>query len=155
VNASVVMDASAAIKLVVDEEFSEQARTLLRDSAASAIVGPPALFSEVANTLHQRTRRQDPATHISPAEADAALDRFMALGLRLVVSDTIYRRAFDFARQHGLPNIYDTLYVVLAQELDTELWTDDRRLLDRVRMSAPWVRWIADYPLAPDDGAPA
>jgi len=37
--------------------------------------------------------------------------------------------------------------VVLAQMLDTELWTDDRRLRNAVGSVAPWIRWIGDYPL--------
>ncbi len=145
-NQIVVVDASAAIKWVV-EEFSEQAEALLNDAATSAIVGPPALITEVANALFQRARRRDPATRLTVDEAQAALDRFLALGIQLLSSDALYQEAFAFARQHRLPDIYDTLYVVLAQRLGAQLWTDDRRLLDAVRALAPWVRWIKDYPL--------
>ncbi|HEY7060087.1 MAG TPA: type II toxin-antitoxin system VapC family toxin [Chloroflexota bacterium] len=146
-NPVIVVDASAAIKWVVREEFSEQALTLYDDAASSAIVGPPALLTEVTNAIYQRTRRRDPATRLTAEEAQAALDRFLTLGVRIEASDALYREAFGFARQQALPNIYDTLYVVLARLLGTELWTDDRKLLDAVRNVAPWVRWIRDYPL--------
>jgi predicted nucleic acid-binding protein len=146
-NSIVVVDASAAIKWVVEEEFSEQAEALLDEAVASAIVGPPALITEVANALFQRTRRRDPNTRLTEDEAQAALDRFLGLGIQLLSSDALYQEAFAFARQHRLPDIYDTLYVVLAQRVGTELWTDDRKLLDAVRGVAPWVRWIKDYPL--------
>jgi predicted nucleic acid-binding protein len=143
----VVVDASAAIKWVVEEEFSKQAEALLDDAVSSAIVGPPALITEVVNALYQRTRRRDPKTRLTVVEAEAAVARFLALGIQLVSSDALYQQAFAFARQHELPDIYDTLYVVLAEHLGTELWTDDRKLLDAVRPIAPWVRWIRDYPL--------
>jgi predicted nucleic acid-binding protein len=147
-NQIVVVDASAAIKWVVEEEFSEQAEVLLDDAATSAIVGPPALITEVANALFQRTRRRDPDTRLTVAEAQLALDRFLGLGIQLLSSDALYQEAFAFGRQHGLPDLCDTLYVVLAQRVGAELWTDDRKLLDAVRVPAPWVRWIKDYPLS-------
>lgn len=96
-NQIVVVDASAAIKWVV-EEFSEQAEALLNDAATSAIVGPPALITEVANALFQRARRRDPATRLTVDEAQAALDRFLALGIQLLSSDALYQEAFAFAR---------------------------------------------------------
>jgi predicted nucleic acid-binding protein len=145
-NQTLVVDASVAIKWVVAEEFSEQAEALLNAAASSAIVGPPALLTEVANALYQRTRRRDPETRLTEDEAEAALHRFLALGIQLVSSDALYQQAFAFARQHGLADIYDTLYVVLAERLSSDLWTDDRKLLAAVRASAPWVRWIKDYP---------
>jgi predicted nucleic acid-binding protein len=85
-------------------------------------------------------------------EAEAALARLLDLGIQLSFSDTLYQQAFAYARQHGLPDVYDTLYVVLAHRLGTELWTDDRKLLDAVRHLAPWVRWIRDHPLPPPQG---
>ena len=42
---------------------------------------------------------------------------------------------------------YDSLYVVLAQLLNVELWTADQRLLQMIGAAAPWVRFIGDYPL--------
>jgi len=147
-NQIIVVDASAAIKWVVEEEFSEQAEALLDDAAMSTIVGPPALITEVANALYQRTRRRDPDTRLTVDEARAALDRFLDLGIQLLSSDGLYQDAFAFAQQYRLPDLYDTLYVVLAQRLGTELWTDDRKLLAAVRQVATWTRWIRDYPLA-------
>ena len=149
-NQILVVDASVAIKWVVAEEFSEQAEALLNDAASSAIVGPPALSTEVANALYQRTRRRDPKTRLTVGEAEAALARFLAIGIQLVSSEDLDQQAFAFARQQRLADIYDTLYVILAQRLSTELWTDDRKLLEAVRRIAPWVRWIKEYP--PSDG---
>ena len=57
-NHAVVVDASVAVKWVLDEEFTEQARNLLRDSVRQPIVAPPHLTSEVTNALYQPT-----ATH--------------------------------------------------------------------------------------------
>lgn len=144
--AAVVVDASVALKWVVPEEFSEQAVALLAHQAHQPLVGPPALLSEVTNTLYQRTRRRDEATRLTPREAEQALAQILAIGIQIVSPDDVYEQAFAFARAHGLPDVYDTLYVVLAEMLGTDFWTDDRKLLQAVRSAAPWVRWIKDYP---------
>src|SRR3954468_7931898 len=97
-NQTLVVDASVAIKWVVAEEFSEQAEALLGAAASSAIVGPPALPTEVANALYQRTRRRDSETRLTVEDAEAALARFLALGIQQLSSDALYQRAFAFAR---------------------------------------------------------
>jgi hypothetical protein len=65
----------------------------------------------------------------------------------------LYARAVTFARVNQLPTVYDSLYVVLAQDLGADLWTADRRLLRQIAAVAPWVRWLGDYPLPTDPTA--
>ena len=85
---------------------------------------------------------------MSDAEAEQALVRFLRFPIALLTPADLYQQAFAFARTHNLTNIYDSLYVVLAQTLGTELWTDDQALLRALGAAAPWVRSIRDYPLA-------
>jgi predicted nucleic acid-binding protein len=65
--------------------------------------------------------------------------------VQIISPSRLYIDAFEFARDNQLPDIYDSLYVVLARILQVELWTDDRRLIEAVKSKAPWVRGIADY----------
>jgi predicted nucleic acid-binding protein len=150
VNHAVAIDASVAAKWLLTEEYSGQARSLLRDSLRGGrpLVGPPLLMAEVINILYQRVRTKDPNKHITETEAEQALGQFLQYPLRLVAPDQIYSLAFAFARTQQLENTYDALYVVLAQLLNVELWTDDRVLLRSVSDVAPWVHWIRDYPLS-------
>lgn len=136
-----VVDASIAMKWVIDEELSEQARALLRDQAVYPIVAPLHFLSEVTNALHQRVRRG----HMTDDEAQDALAEIVRLGVTLQDSPGLYGQALTFARSNRLPATYDSLYVVLAQILGIELWTADERLLNAIRAKAPWVRWIGDY----------
>jgi predicted nucleic acid-binding protein len=80
-------------------------------------------------------------------EGERALADFLRLGVELLSPAGLYPQALAFAHRHRLPNIYDALYVVLAQMLGTELWTDDQALLNALGPSAPWVRPIRTYPL--------
>ena len=143
----VVVDASVALKWVIEEEFSDRANALLSESVRQPIVGPPPLLAEVTNAIYQRSRSRDPHRRMSDAEAEQALVRFLRFPIALLTPADLYQQAFAFARTHNLTNIYDSLYVVLAQTLGTELWTDDQALLRALGTAAPWVRSIRDYPL--------
>jgi predicted nucleic acid-binding protein len=55
-NDAVVVDASVAMKWLIEEELSQQAEALYEQSlrAGIAIVAPPHLTIEVANALYRR-----------------------------------------------------------------------------------------------------
>jgi len=143
-NDTIVVDASVAFKWVLREELSDVAQALLFESPPRRIVGPPHLETEVTNAIYQRLRRQ--GSGISPDEGQRALQAFLHLGVEFMSFPDLHPRAFHFAQAHSLSSVYDALYVVLAEMLGAELWTDDRRLLRDVRSLAPWVRWIGEYP---------
>jgi predicted nucleic acid-binding protein len=140
----IVVDASVIIKLLIDEPYSDLARACYLASIAQRqqILGPGILAAEVANGIYQRLRRGD----IAPDEADDAVAQFQELGITLTGPLDHYEAAYAFTRTHRLPAVYDSHYVVLAQHLGVDLWTDDRRLLKNLNQLAPWVRWIGDYP---------
>jgi predicted nucleic acid-binding protein len=141
----VVVDASVALKWLIEEEYSDAAASLMEDSlnVGTVIVGPPHLPGEVANALYRRMQRSQ--NSITRPEAEEALATFLALPIQIISSQELYARAFAFALHAGLSSLYDSIYVVLAQLMGVELWTDDRRLLSVLARTAPWVRAIGDY----------
>jgi predicted nucleic acid-binding protein len=148
-----VVDASVVIKRLIPEDHSEQARALFIDSLQTGqpLFAPPLLPSEVTNVLYQRTRRQ--ANTISVNDADQALTLFLRLPIRLEAPADLYPRALTFARTHSLRATYDSIYVALAQILGVDVWTADERLVRDLGTSAPWVRWIGNYPLPSGGGS--
>jgi len=136
-----VVDASVALKWVVQEEHSTQSRRLLVDFADALLFAPSLLPAEVTNALHQRCRQG----RMSDVEADTALKQFLDAGVRLLSPDALYPETLTLARALGLRATYDGLYVALARQLSTELWTADERLLSATSTLAPWVRWIGNY----------
>jgi predicted nucleic acid-binding protein len=139
-----VIDASVAIKWLLDEEFSDRAQALVEESRRTRrpLFAPPHMASEVTNAIFQRFRRRG----ITEEEADQAISSYFTQSpVQLLAPEGIYQRAFEFARSNQLSSTYDSVFVVLAEMLDAELWTDDRRLLNSVGGIAPWVRSIGDY----------
>lgn len=144
---ALVVDASVALKCVLEEEFSPNARALLSDSVAKhrAMLAPPLLPSEVTNVIYQRERRR----LISPAESNDALTSFLALSIRLAQPLDLFADTLALAREYGLSATYDSQYLALARHLDAELWTADRTLIRSLPHSLRWVRWIGDYRSSP------
>jgi predicted nucleic acid-binding protein len=147
-NHATVVDASVALKWVLFEEFTHQAR-ILYEAALTAhrpFLVPPHFFSEVTSALYQRTRTREPARHLTEDEAHEAFTQFSRFQVQTTAPENLYERAFLFARDNRLPSLYDSLYVVLAQMMEVTLWTADQRLFTTASPVAPWVHWIGDYP---------
>jgi len=141
----ICVDASVAVKWILEEERSDLALTLY-DAAVQAgqsIVAPPLLPLEVTNIVCQRMRINP---EISLTKATEQLDDFLALPIDYHNPVGLHHQALVLADALGLPATYDAHYLALAEHLGCELWTDDQRLMRRVLSSLPFVRWIGDHP---------
>jgi predicted nucleic acid-binding protein len=145
----ICVDASIAAKLVFEEEYYQQARALYRYALTTAerIVAPPLLPIEVTNIVRQRMRRvKAPAQGLlTTTEAQEALARFLALPIELQLPRALHHVALELAVVHALPAVYDGHYIALAQMLDCEFWSADRKLVEAVQEKLPFVRWIGDF----------
>lgn len=147
-----VVDANVAVSRLVDEDMSEHARALFRYCELDRrLIAVPLNFpGEVTNALYQKQRSADPQFHLEAPEIDVLLAEFAVLlrsRIVLVARPALYQRAVALARIHRLQAVYDAAYMALAETLDVDLWTNDRRLLNALGPALPWVRWIGDFPL--------
>lgn len=121
---TLVVDASVAIKWMMDEEESEEAVGLL---ASDSLVAPELIFAEVANTLwRHHTLKHAAAPDI--ATALAGLDDAIDLGYPLA---PLSRRATEIAIAIGHP-VYDCYYLALAENLGSQVVTADRKLIAKL-----------------------
>ncbi len=63
----------------------------------------------------------------------------------LVSEASLHQRALAIAQGFDLPATYDAHYLALAENLGTELWTADEKLIKAVGTALPWVRSLARY----------
>jgi predicted nucleic acid-binding protein len=141
----ICVDASVAVKWILDEERSDRVRALYSTAVHTGepIVAPPLLPLEVTNILRQRMRTRD---SLSLVAATQHLNDFLALRIELHNPVGLHYWALVLADALGLPATYDAHYLALAEHLGCELWTDDQRLIQQVSRSLPFVRWIGDHP---------
>jgi predicted nucleic acid-binding protein len=139
----ICVDASIAVKLIVQQEQTDLAKTLYQTALLTRqpLVAPPLLPFEVTNTLRQKMRRQ---AEITVPEAVALLEEFALLPITIRNPVELHGRALRLATDLGLPAAYDAHYLALAEILDCEFWTADMRLLRQVQNRLTFVRWLGD-----------
>jgi predicted nucleic acid-binding protein len=145
-NGKVVVDASLFVALFVRDPFTPKASALARRWAdqGTVTVAPHFMPAEVANAIYKRHLRGE----FSLEEASSLMDTFMVSGVQLMAPTSLYSRALQLASELKQSTVYDTLYLALAQHLDSELWTADQRFYKAAASEFPNIRWIGDFSLS-------
>ena len=115
---SIVIDASVALKWVLDEPETEAALALRNEQ----LIAPELWLAEAANALWRHVK-------LGEITAEQALARVSELVNAPVASLPIephVLRALNLATEIGHP-VYDCVYLALALYHDTHVITDDRR----------------------------
>jgi len=104
------------------------------------ILAPSLLFFDITNILSAYLRHGV----LSANTVQTILQAARSLPIHLVDEPDIQLRALKLSERLNLPLGCDPHYIALAEKLDVELWTYDRRLAVAVNKpgAAPRVRWI-------------
>ena len=140
------MDASVALKWVLDDEDAIEQSAALRDDCIEAMVpilAPSLWLYEIAHALVVAERRH----RLPPGSGNRLLRLLHSLGVVLV--DPEIDQVYRFARRFGL-TVYDAACVALAEAANATLWTGDRRLAELANIRS--VRWIGEYERAAGEG---
>ena len=114
-----VIDASVAIKWVIDEPDTKEALLLLRHR----LYAPDLLAAECANILWKKVRRGE----LSPDEAGLAARLLERADIELAPMRALLETATRLAIALEHP-AYDCIYLALAESLSCDLVTADQRL---------------------------
>lgn len=134
----VCVDASLALKLVLLEDDSDRAEALWANWITQdiTVIAPYLLAYEVSSVICNKLYRGK----ITSEDGDLAFAKVHAQGIVLLHPKELAPTAWDLARQFNRPTAYDSQYLALAQILDCELWTADKRLYNAVHDTLPWVQ---------------
>ena len=100
------------------------------------VYAPSLLVYEVTNALYRSAR----ARHIGLQPLAASLEELGQMKLELVSDLPLSHRAVEMAWTLDLHAAYDAHYLALAERLDSELWTCDQRLAQRLGENLPRLR---------------
>ena len=135
----VVVEASVAVKWVVEEAHSAKAALLLQCEARHA---PDHWQAEAINVLWAKVYRGD----LVAADAEARMTALLRAPIVATPIASLMPRAFAISVAHSV-TIYDSLYVALAEQRDLKLVTADMRLIRRLADDAVLGQrmvWVGD-----------
>lgn len=138
----VVVDTSLALKWVLIEDYSAEARKLLTTWSEAGVrrVAPGWFACEVANAIFQRVR----SGQLALPQAQWSLRYVLSLVRMQDIEPTVSIRAVELAWQLGQRASYDAQYLALAEHLDCELWTADQRFWSAASPAFSQVRWVGE-----------
>ena len=141
-NGFVVVDASLAVKWLVEEDDSDKAHAILQSWDAQNItrIAPHLLPFEVANVLHRRVVSGD----LRVEDSTQMIAHLLGSRLELHHPPGLHARALELAAQLKQGAAYDSHYLALAEEFDCELWTGDRRF-HRAAQTVGNIHWLGAW----------
>jgi predicted nucleic acid-binding protein len=134
-----VVDASLVFRLILPGSQQAEMQSLVARWLADGYeMHAPSLWAyELASALCKTVH----FGQVTVEEGERALALALRLGVRLVAPhDEQVRRAFEWTVRLGRAAAYDSFYLALAESLQCELWTADRRLCGAVDLA--WVRSV-------------
>ena len=138
----VIIDASVAVKAILPNPLQNHCLALVQ-TFIDIQPAAPALWtyettSAIAKSVHFGV--------ITEGEARQALEKLDSLGVHLFIADDEQNlNAFNWTLQLKRASAYDSYYLVLAQTLECDFWTADKRLFNALHDEHPsWVRWIEE-----------
>jgi predicted nucleic acid-binding protein len=137
-----VVDANVALKLVLEQSFSDKADALfdrLHDEPDAQFHVPDLFYAEIASVLVLQTRLS--AIKMPIYEAEQALANLKALNLMVTPSHALIETAFQIATQFRTSG-YDAMYVALSDSVGAPLVTADEKLVSALKSSPYDVRWL-------------
>jgi len=129
----IIVDASTAIKWVVEEEGSDAAAALVTEK----LVAPSLMMAECANALWAKSRRGE----LSALEVIERIRLLLDAPVDLVPLEPLVESATELALELSHP-IYDCLYLALARRLNGLLVTADGRFATVVQANEKHAAWI-------------
>ena len=136
-----VVDASVGIKWFLPEIHSETAGRL---PLLNASLHVPAFFHlEIGNVLSKRIRRDE----LAPEEGEAILQELQRVPLQRHSNERLMNPAFALAFQTKR-SLYDCLYLALAEAIDGQVVTADRKFCSSLAATRYGKRilWVEDLP---------
>lgn len=126
---TLVVDASIAVKWVVEEDDTPEALALRQKAK---LIAPELLVAECANILWKKVQRRE----LLKAEALLAARLLQGAEIELLPTRFLFEAATRMSIEINHP-AYDCLYLALALATDCEFVTADERFVRKLHQSRP------------------
>jgi predicted nucleic acid-binding protein len=136
----VCIDASFVLRLLLGGPGGNEAEILWKEWAHNGVqaAAPELIFYEITNALHRLSSN----AIVAFEEAEETLEIALGLEINTVSEEFLHHKALLFARKCSLKAAYDAHYLALAESLEANFWTADRRLMNAVAEKLSWVKCL-------------
>jgi len=138
----IVVDANLCIALTIPLPYSEAAakQWLFWETNRVPIYAPLLWEYEIVSAL----RKAIAVELISKKQAENAFQSLLVLGVARSTPDPdLHRLALQWAERANQMVAYDSQYLALAETLQADFWTADKRLFDSLKSKKlNWLHWI-------------
>lgn len=143
----ICLDTSILVKVLVEEDGSEKAVSLMQKAIdeGQVIVLPPFAWAEVGSVLRKKVRRNELTAQV----ADELWQEFRHFqGIEYLADDMIINRAWKISQYFNMATLYDASFMAVAEVVaektgeTCELWTSDERLVNVVESHRKYVRFL-------------
>ena len=146
----ICLDTSVLIKVLVEEEDSQKATSLMQKVIQDRqfIVLPSFAWAEVGSILRKKLRKNKMAIQ---EIVDLWLEFRKFPGIEYLSDDLVMDRAWKISSYFDLPTLYDAAFMavseVVMQETGElcEFWTADERLINTMGGRRDYVRLLRDF----------
>lgn len=141
-NSKVCIDASFLLKLVLPEDYSEKVHIIWAEwiNTTKSVHAPYLLIYEVHSVIRNKAYRKE----LTLNEGITALEVLMEQEIIFYHSPGTAKVAWNFAKKYNRPTLYDSFYLAVAKEIESEFWTADKKLVNSLNNEIPWVRSVFD-----------
>ena len=141
-NSKICIDASFILKLVLPEDDSEKVHTIWAEwvTKRKNVYAPYLLIYETQSVIRNKVYRKE----LTLEEGITASEILKEQEIIFFYSPMTVKIAWDFAYNYNRPTLYDSFYLAVAKEIESELWTADKKLVNSLNDEIPWVKSIFD-----------
>jgi len=138
----VVIDASVAVKAVLPNPMQAHCLRLVKSFADVQPAAPGLWACETTSAIAKAVHFDE----ITGKEGRQALVQLEALSVHLFIADAEQNlAAFEWTLRLKRASAYDSYYLALAQTLECDLWTADKRLFHALQdAQLDWLHWIEE-----------
>lgn len=138
-----VIDTGILVALLVERDmFHKGATELLREwrDRKEVLLAPRLIQSEVVSIIRRYVYLRD----ITFEVGEATFETFLNFDIQLTHDDDLLRSSLLLAHQFDMPRAYDTQYLALAQRLNCDFWTTDKKLYLAVVARFPRIHLLGE-----------
>jgi len=138
-----VIDSSVAIKWLVAEPYSIDARRILDDyqNGYLSFIAPDLINAEIGNIIWKKHILQGMAA----SDAQDILKEFQAIQFTFTSTAILLNDAYHLAVTHRR-TVYDALYLALSRQENCRMVTADEKLVNAVGESFANLVWLPKWP---------